>query len=68
MRTEKSRMLLYIEFHKPQNPEHIENSIRKLVSRKQLPSIRTLMVGIDHKNMKVITPISVLINEENKSK
>lgn len=66
MKTKKSRMLIYLEFHKPQEPEEVEQRLRQLASNDLFFTFRNLMVGIDHKNLKVITPMTVAINEENK--
>jgi len=50
----KSKYIIYIEFFKPQKPEDIEKTIRKLSKKKEIPSFRNLLVCIHHKNLKRI--------------
>jgi hypothetical protein len=52
MSLKKSRMMVYVEFFKPQNPRHIEGKLRELAKERTLPPFRKLTVMIDHKNMK----------------
>jgi hypothetical protein len=47
----------------PHNPEHIENQIRYAIDQKILPPMRELMVGIDHKNMKPISFVPLVITD-----
>lgn len=54
---------MYIEFMQPHNPEHIENQIRYAVDQKILPPMRELMVGINHKNMKPILTVPLVITD-----
>lgn len=61
--TKKSRYVLYIEFMQPHNPEHIENQIRYAIDQKILPPMTELMVGIDHKNMKPISFVPLVITD-----
>lgn len=48
----KSRVLLYIEFMKPQNLEYLENDLRVMVKKKNFPAFRTLMIGCDFKGLR----------------
>jgi hypothetical protein len=50
----KSRIIIYIEFFKPQNPEEIERKLRQLQKKKQFPPFRTLLPMVHHKNLKDI--------------
>jgi hypothetical protein len=58
MSSRKSRMMIYVEFFKSQNPRHIEMKLRELAKERTFPPFRKLTVMIDHTNMKTTDAIT----------
>lgn len=54
MRPKKKQFLIYLEIDRNEFPEKIEDIIRNAFRNKYNPRIRTLITGINYKNLSAI--------------
>ena len=59
---------MLFEFHKSQDVNDFENSLRTLISQRKLPSVASLKLMVDYKNLKQVSvhdiPIPIVIIDD----
>ena len=63
MRVKKKQYIIYLEIDRNESPEKIEEIIRNTFRGKYRPRIRTLLVAINHKNLKAIVSHPMVVSE-----
>jgi len=64
------RRIVYVlfDFHKSQDVDDFERSLRTLINQKKLPSVASLKLMVDHKNLRQINirdlPIPIVITPD----